>query len=251
MSSGDEVTESAADATCSAAIGALFDDLFALLDEWRTAVEQAGEGRSTGDIDALVYALVEPHLTATDPLVIGAGYIAAPEEDPGEALHFAWWLGPLQNNPLLGTTTKPSRLDLASREYTEYLRNYRAFEWYSVSAATRTGHITGPYVDHLCTCDYILTITIPVSGDGAVKGVVGVDVLVRRLEREVLPLLRAAESAIALVSAGGRVILSVSPSLRVGSLVRDQADDPAEDGPAWNTLACAGTELRLLTGSGS
>lgn len=234
---------------CSAAIGALFTGVFTMLDSWRAAVERAaaekaGSGHATTRIDSLVYSLVEPELTATDPLVIGAGFIAAPEAGPSQALHFAWWLGPLSDNPLLGTTTEPTRLDLASREYTQYLRDFRAFEWYRVPEATRTRHITGPYVDHLCTCDYILTLTVPVGVGGSMRGVVGVDILVRRLEPEVLPLLRATEAAIALVSSSGRVILSVSPTLRVGSVV----SDASAASRAWHAVPCPGTELKLLMG---
>jgi hypothetical protein len=228
---------------CAAAIGALFSGVFTMLDSWREAVEAAGAGTETTRIDSLVYSLVEPELTTVDPLVIGAGFIAAPETDTSQALHFAWWLGPLSDNPLLGTTTKPSRLDLASREYTEYLRDFRAFEWYQVPQATRAGHITGPYVDHLCTCDYILTLTAPVVV-GSMRGVVGADILVRRLEPEVLPLLRATATAIALVSSTGRVILSVSPTLRVGSIVSDAS--AASRG--WDAVPCPGTELKLLLG---
>ncbi|XAS73297.1 cache domain-containing protein [Micrococcaceae bacterium Sec5.1] len=227
---------------CSAGIGALFANVFSLLGAWRTSIEQAGNGESNVQIDSLVYSLVEPELTAENPLLIGAGFISAPKTGLGQALHFAWWLGPLQENPLLGTTTTPSRLDLASREYTEYLRDFRAFEWYRIPAATRSGHITGPYVDHLCTCDYILTITVPVGSSESVQGVVGVDILVRRLEQELMPLLRRAETAVALVSSNGRVILSVSPALRVGSMVSSTSAD--EHG--WKALACPGTEFSLL-----
>lgn len=228
----------------AAAIGALFSGVFTMLDSWRAAVEAAGAGNSTARIDSLVYSLVEPELTAPDPLVIGAGFIAAPEEDLSRALQFAWWLGPLSDNPLLGTTTKPSRLDLASREYAQYLRDFRAFEWYQVPETTRAGHITGPYVDHLCTCDYILTLTVPVGVGGSMRGVVGADILVRRLEPEVLPLLRATETAIALVSSSGRVIVSVSPALRVGSVVTDAS--AASHG--WAAVPCPGTELKLVLG---
>ena len=240
----DNVPDAERGRECSAAIGALFTGVFTILDSWRTTVENAGAGNATARIDSLVYSLVEPELTAADPFMIGAGFIAAPEKDLSKALHFAWWLGPLSDNPLLGTTTKPSRLDLASREYAQYLRDFRAFEWYQVPETTKARHITGPYVDHLCTCDYILTLTVPVGVGESMRGVVGADILVRRLEPEVLPLLRATERAIALVSSSGRVILSVSPTLRVGSVVSDA--NAASQG--WHTVTCPGTELKLLMG---
>jgi hypothetical protein len=225
---------------CAAAIGALFNGVFGTLDHWRSRVE-AATAWGAGDIDPAVYAMVGPELTAVDPLLIGAGFIAAPGVVRGKGLHFAWWLGPLEDNPILGTTTEPNQLDLASREYADYLRDLSALEWYRVPEATGARHITGPYVDHLCTCDYILTLTAPVVVDGSMAGVVGADVLVRRLERDALPLMRAVGAPTALVSAAGRVIVSTDPQLPVGTLAT------ADAGPAWTSaITCPGTNLKVL-----
>ena len=224
----------------AAAIGALFNGVFGTLDHWRSRVE-AATAWGAGDIDPAVYAMVGPELTAVDPLLIGAGFIAAPGVVRGKGLHFAWWLGPLEDNPILGTTTEPSQLDLASREYADYLRDLSALEWYRVPEATGARHITGPYVDHLCTCDYILTLTAPVVVGGSMAGVVGADVLVRRLERDALPLMRAVGAPTALVSAAGRVIVSTDPQLPVGTLAT------ADAGPAWTSaITCPGTNLKVL-----
>lgn len=225
---------------CAAAVGGLFDGVFGTLDRWRGLVE-ASPAWGAADIDPSVYAMVEPELTADDPLLIGAGFIAAPGVVRGKGLHFAWWLGPLEDNPILGTTTEPSQLDLASREYADYLRDLSALEWYRVPEATGARHITGPYVDHLCTCDYILTLTAPVVVGGSMAGVVGADVLVRRLERDALPLMRAVGAPTALVSAAGRVVVSTDPTLPVGTLTAAGA------GQAWGSaVACPGTNLKVL-----
>jgi hypothetical protein len=225
---------------CAAAIGSLFNDVFDTLQRWRDLVE-ASTAWGAGDIDPAVYAMVKPELTAADPLLIGAGFIAAPGVVRGRGLHFAWWLGPLEDNPILGTTTEPSRLDLASREYADYLRDLSALEWYRVPEATGARHITGPYVDHLCTCDYILTLTAPVRLGGSMAGVVGADLLVRRLERDALPLLRAVGAPSVLVSAAGRVVVSTDPSLPVGILVTPDAGLPV-----GGVVACPGTNLNIM-----
>jgi hypothetical protein len=143
---------------------------------------------------------------------------------------------------VLGSTTEPTRLDLTTRGYTEYLRDFRALEWYRIPATTRHAHVTGPYVDHLCTCDYILTMTMPVhaaiDSDGGTRmvGVIGADVSVRRLENELLAAFLDVPTPLALVNDEGRVVLSTEPALQVGQLA-----DPGGPGEP-----CPGAPLRVL-----
>lgn len=205
---------------------------------WREAIlAEAGRTTSPAALDDSVGALVLPALREDDPLLVGAGFIAAPEFAGGTDLHFSWWLGPLDANPVLGATTEPTRLDLAARSYSDYLRDFRSLEWYSIPQSTHRTHITGPYVDHLCACDYIVTVTSPVERDGRMIGVVGVDVYVKRLERELLPAMLAAGRPLALVNESGRVMVSTDPAVMTGSVVA-----PAV---AVAAVACPGTPFRL------
>ncbi|MCD5348347.1 cache domain-containing protein [Agromyces sp. S2-1-8] len=254
------------------AVARLFDGAFDLLAEWRSPIEQAiapgiravadrtaleaeragrpgerpaadaavGEVRPA-ELDQVVAGLVLPRLTEPEALLVGAGFIADGEIVRGRDVHFAWWLGPLDDNPVLGSTDAPTRLDLSTRGYTEYLRDFRALEWYRIPATTRHAHVTGPYVDHLCTCDYILTLTMPVHApDGErMVGVVGADISVRRLEQELLPRFLAVDAPLALVNADGRVVLSTDPALQVGQLA---------DASAAASLECPGTPFRVLVG---
>ncbi|WP_022889250.1 cache domain-containing protein [Agromyces italicus] len=237
------------------AVADLFARVFDRLAQWRSPIEQAiapairsladpaavtGEVRPA-DLDQVVAGLVLPRLTEPDPLLVGAGFIADGEIVRGRDVHFAWWLGALDDNPVLGSTDTPTRLDLSTRGYTEYLRDFRALEWYRIPATTRHAHVTGPYVDHLCTCDYILTLTMPVHApDGErMVGVVGADISVRRLEQELLPRFLAVAAPLALVNADGRVVLSTDPELQVGQLA---------DASAATSLECPGTPFRVLVG---
>lgn len=229
----------------AAAAGAVFTGVFDQLAAWRTPVEHLIDGATEvrpAALDALVAELVLPRLTEAEPLLVGAGFIADGEIVRGRDVHFAWWLGPLDANPVLGSTTEPTRLDLTTRGYTEYLRDFRALEWYRIPATTRHAHVTGPYVDHLCTCDYILTMTMPVHaaiGPGAgtrMVGVIGADVSVRRLENELLSAFLDVPAPLALVNDEGRVVLSTEPALQVGQLA-----DPGGTGEP-----CPGTPLRVL-----
>ncbi len=194
-------------------LGEVFEGYFSELHELRVAVE-AGLARGDG-IDQLVLDFVGPRLMDPAATVVGAGFIGGPGSAAGESIHFAWWLGPLEDNPLLGTTTEVTRLDLAAREYADYLRDFTNMEWYSVPESTGDRHITGPYVDHLCTCDYMLTLTSPVGSPAL--GVVGLDILVRQIEPGVLRLLRSLQGPAALLSSAGRIIASTSEHWELGA----------------------------------
>ena len=221
-------------------VAELFGGIHELVAAWRASIlveVVAGDGATDpAALDERVAGLVLPELTAEDPLLIGAGFIAAPETTRTGDLHFAWWLGALDDNPVFGATAGPSRLDLASRAYAEYLRDFPSLEWYRVPSSTHRTHITGPYVDHLCACDYIVTVTSPVEQDGVVLGVAGVDVYVKRLERELLPVLLATDTPLALVNGSGRVLISGDPAVVVGSVVAVPDDAPA----------CPGTPFRVV-----
>ena len=232
----------------AAAVSVVFSSVFDQLAEWRAPIEQviaASPEVRPADLDAVVAELVLPRIVEPDPLLVGAGFIADGEIVRGRDVHFAWWLGPLEANPVLGSTTEPTRLDLTTRGYTEYLRDFRALEWYAIPATTRSAHVTGPYVDHLCTCDYILTLTMPVhargagdDGDARMVGVVGADVAVRVLERELLAAFLDVPEPLALVNEAGRVVLSTEPALQVGQLAA-----------AWaHAEPCPGTPFRVLVG---
>ena len=237
-----EITVTATEVGVAAGrVTALFGGLQERLSGWRDAIlaAQDGDGLAAAALDARVESLVVPALREDDPVLVGAGFVAAPDFTGGDDLHFAWWLGPLDDNPLSGATTEPSRLDLASRSYSDYLRDFPSLEWYSIPRSTHRTHITGPYVDHLCACDYIVTVTSPVERGGRLLGVVGVDVYVRRLERELLPAMLAAGRPLLLVNEWGRVMVSTDPAVLAGSVA--EAGDGA--------VRCAGTPFQLVATS--
>ncbi|MFF2051683.1 cache domain-containing protein [Leifsonia sp. NPDC058194] len=223
----------------AARVGALFARIQDTLAGWREAVlADTPERPTTAALDATVAAFVLPELDDPGALVIGAGFIAAPELTGADAVHFSWWLGPLDENPVYGATTGPTKLDLGTRSYTDYLRDFRSLEWYRVPQSTHRTHVTGPYVDHLCTCDYIVTVTAPVEREGRMIGVVGVDVFVKRLERELLPSLLATRTPLVLVNDDGRVLVSTDPAVLPGA-VHAEARSP-------RAVPCPGTPFRLV-----
>ncbi|MDY7558530.1 hypothetical protein [Cryobacterium sp. 10C3] len=245
--------------------------MFTVLEDWRDRVAAAVPLTTTTELDALVETLVVPALLGeaepaahrdaaqhgtgqhgTAPhgaaphgapaLLVGAGFIATADYRPGRPAHFAWWLGPLASNPLLGTTLSPTRLDLAARVHTEYLRDFRGLEWYRVPEATGRAHVTGPYVDHLCTFDFIVTLTLPVQVDGGTVGVIGADVSVTRLEQALLPVLLGLSAPAALVNAVGRVMISTEATLAAGDIV----PNPGHPLTGYDRVPCPGIPFDVI-----
>jgi hypothetical protein len=152
-------------------------------------------------------------------LVVGAGFVSAPNALADQQFGFEWWTDVVGDDP----AQLHISLDPESENFLDYTRQ----SWFTVPRDTGRRHINGPYVDYLCTDEYTLTFTIPVQRRGSFAGVVGADVHVREVERMLLPKLRALGGRAALVNAQGRVIASNNARWATGSLVRDI------DVPAW------------------
>jgi len=226
---GDEVV-----AQVSGIVEGVFAGLKPLLAAAETLLAEPGD--TTGpDLDRLRPQVVEQ----LAGLVVGAGFIAAPGLLADQEFGFEWWTAS-------GGGT-PTQLFISLDPTSEYFLDYTRQSWFTVPRDTGRRHITGPYVDYLCTDEYTLTFSLPVNGAAGFAGVVGADVFVREFEHTTLPKLRtlamARDGRAALVNAQGRVIVSTASRQATGSLVREL------DIPAWWTtgeesLACPGTTLR-------
>ena len=216
---GDEVVEH---------VSAIVEDVFDRLKPVLVAVESLladVDEVSAADLDRVRPQVVE----ALGGLVVGAGYVAAPHVLEDQEYGFEWWTAGEQPSQLFIS------LEPGSANFLDYTRQ----SWFTVSRDTGRRHVNGPYVDYLCTDEYTLTFTVPAQRGGAFAGVVGADVFVREFEHVLQPKLRRLGSRAALVNAQGRVIVSNSARLPIGSLMRD-ADVPAW----WNAGAQARTGVR-------
>lgn len=191
---------------CAGDVTAYFSGLFADLEAVRDAAAglfAAGDVRS----EALSTA-VEPlarDVLARHP-VVGAGFVAGPSALVDEALFLAWWQGEAPQ-PLAQTGAPCSGAPL----------DYTRHEWFRVPRATGERHVTGPYVDFVCTDEYVMTSTAPVLVDGALVGVVGADTLLETFESLLLGSVRRAGAT--LVNHHGRTVMSADPHLPAGRLV--------------------------------
>lgn len=241
---------------CVNAVDAIFAAVFARVDEWRSHVERLAELAdgvvSTTAVDTLVESMVVPVLERAGALEIGGGFVAAPGFLADADWHLAWWLGGSDGS---GPAAAPRVRRLLATEDpgNDAFRDYTTLEWWRVPTTTGVSHITGPYVDYLCTDDYTLTLTAPVVFAGATVGVVGADLFVADMERSLLPYLRSVAEPTTLVNAGGRVVVSTDPHLATGSILRSGGERVSlststtlPDGR--RVLACGSTNLAFVVG---
>ncbi len=232
------LTQESARADCVAAVLETFDGVFDRIVQWRDSLEPVlGSTVSVADVDAAVEALVVPSLSEPNALMIGAGFVAAPGFLAEAPWHLAWWLGH-SNTFGIGSADPGLRRLVAEEDPTsESFRDYSTLEWWRVPATSGERHITGPYVDYLCTDDYTLTLTMPVMSGPRMVGVVGADLYVNDIERALLPRVRAIGGGATIVNASGRVVVSADPHRATGTLRR---------GASEAGIPCGGTSLVLV-----
>ena len=171
-----------------------------------------------------VSELVLPSLTDPAARIQGAGFVAAVDALADSRWWLEWFM--LRNGAA-------ERLLVDTDPRGENFYDYGSLPWYDVPRDTGRRHITGPYVDYLCTDDYTLTFTVPVLAAGRFVGVAGADVRVFTFEKAVLPSLRATGRTVAIVNAEGRIVLSNSARHVSGTLFRatDATRHPIGDLP--------------------
>ena len=214
------------DERIAARIEGTFAPLFALVDTWRGAVEEEfrsfaaqGAAPTAATLDPFMDALARPALSTPGGLVTGSGFVATPGVLADAPWHVAWWLGEIHGLDR-GDRGSVRRLDTVDDPESDQFRDYRQLEWWKVPERTGGRHVTGPYVDYLCTDDYTVTVTAPVGHEGRMVGVVGIDVHVSRLERVILPILRDAPGTGTVVNGSGRVVASNDSHRVTGTLLR-------------------------------
>ncbi|HSV38069.1 MAG TPA: cache domain-containing protein [Nocardioidaceae bacterium] len=205
-------------------VTALFEGVFAEVDGMRLALlDHFAEGRPDAErVGAVVHPLASALLD--QGLVLGCGYVAARDALVDRTLYLAWWQGETQQ--LLGQADAPAGDPL----------DYTRREWFRVPETTGLRHVTGPYVDYVCTDEYVVTSTIPVLSGGRMLGIVGADILVETLEDLLLDPLR--EAGATLISENGRVIASADHHLAAGTLL--------DEGAGSERVACGTLPLALL-----
>lgn len=193
---------------CADAVTAYFEALFDSLGVIAAAVVEAFAQRrpiSATDLGDLVH----PHAAATlarHP-VVGAGFVARPGWLADRDLYLAWWQG--EDRTLLAERGVPLG---------HHVFDYTRHEWFQTPLTTGARHVTGPYVDYVCTDEYVLTATVPVLVDGEMAGVAGADTPLETFEGLMRGPLAASRDVV-LVNDHDRCVVAADPLLRSGQHV--------------------------------
>ncbi|KQY59765.1 hypothetical protein ASD11_09515 [Aeromicrobium sp. Root495] len=142
-----------------------------------------------------------------DPHTVGAGFVVSPGLLTDETYLLAWWQGDDKGRI-------PESAALV--QSTDYSRQ----EWFRTALRTGRSHVTGPYIDYVCTDEFVLTLTVPVIRAGRTLGVMGVDVLAETIERALVDVFREAHAT--LVNHHDRAVLSGDPRIFAGEPVDRQ-----------------------------
>jgi hypothetical protein len=233
MSSSTTRLSPADTAPVIAAVAEIAEIAFGVATSIATAVEQALAGRPAArraDL-ASVEPLVVPVLADLGQPVQGAGFVAA----PGALQDADWWLEWFARD----TDGRPQRLVTHSEPQAIGFYDYEHLPWFVVPRRSGQRHVTGPYVDYLCTEEYTLTFTVPVLVEGRFCGVGGADVAVKNAEQALLPPLRASEHRIAVVNGFGRILSSNSGRHLCGDLLEGVSFDDLPAGQRVGDLPLA------------
>jgi hypothetical protein len=153
----------------------------------------------------------------------GAGVVAAPGVVAGKERHLEWWQrtspadGDQAENGREGFARIRLNLDPESVDVYDYLD----MDWFTVPRKLGRRYVYGPYVDFSGADRYVLTLTIPVFGDGQgangrggereFLGIAGTDIRMSHLEPELLAILRAVPVPAVLVTGERRVVAANTP----------------------------------------
>jgi hypothetical protein len=190
---------------------------------------------------AALEALAAEALAHRDRLVVGAGFVVEPGALAGVGHWLEWWTADD------GTA---QRLAVESDPDAPGFRDYTRLPWFDVPRRTGRRHVTGPYVDYLCTDEYTLTFTAPVVVDGRFVGVAGADVFARTVELTLGSLLDDVRQPTAIVNAQGRVVAGNEGAPVTGDLLRDLVplwtEQPTGAGP--RLYRCADLPFAVAVG---
>lgn len=200
-------TLTGASARCAAAVTAYFAALFGSLELIGERVSDAfGAGRPIAlglneVVEPLAFAALAAHP------VVGAGFVARQGWLSDRDLYLAWWQGE-EHEPLAERGVPIGH----------HVFDYTRHEWFETPRATGLRHVTGPYVDYVCTDEYVLTATVPVHVGGGFVGVAGADTRLETFERLMRDPLRGGGDVV-VVNSHDRCVVAADPLLRSGQKV--------------------------------
>jgi len=195
-------------ARCAIAVAAYFGALFGSLEGIADKVGEAFVAHgpmSAATLSDLVRPLAAQ--TLAEHPVVGGGFVASPGWLTDREHFLAWWQG--ENRTLLAERGVPLG---------HHVFDYTVHEWFQTPLRTGLRHVTGPYVDYVCTDEYVLTATLPVLVNGQMAGVAGADTRLETFEQLMREPLRGGGDVV-LVNGHDRCVVAADPLLRSGQKI--------------------------------
>lgn len=209
----------------------LADEVYGWLPSLLDQVRQDLTGPAPRAADLRLESLV---LTRLERLgaVVGAGFVAAPGVLTDRRYWLEWWTMPRGAGPArLVVQTDPDAADF---------RDYTTLPWFAGPAAGLGLSMVGPYVDYLCTDEYMLTFTTPVHAgpDREFLGVAGADVRVDWVARQLASAWNQDDHELVVVNRANRVVAAHHTDWLPGDLVRTRE--------GWRAFGCQRLPLDIL-----
>jgi hypothetical protein len=223
MSHDNETTDIGLDrvrSTVSALVEDIFDSLqtiaSAMRSLWDRLESEDTTPRST-DL-AVLRDVIIGELQRHGHMFNGAGVVVADGVLADRPRYLEWW------RPDVKDGGPAQKLSLDLNPHSEYFYDYTTMEWFAVARDRGIRWVYGPYLDYTGVDLYVCTFAVPVtSGRGVFLGIAGADVPVSCLDAALLPTFTAANGALALANAEGRVIVANHADHVTGSKIRKGA----------------------------
>lgn len=161
----------------------------------------------------------------------GAGIVSVHPTVLERSRSLLWWVTQRENGRV-----EPLPLDADLTELGTYQAGLEDIEWYRVPETTRRPHMTGPFVDYMCTDQFAFTFTVPLEISGDFYGVAGIDMTVRSLEDEIESFLEDVSHDAILLSNNDLVAISLDPRFATGSRLKPVQLESYEVTPVPGTL---------------
>lgn len=196
-------------------VAAVLDSVAVTLNELaeRVAARFAESVPAADDIDDLDPSLVDA-LGADPGARAGIGFVFAPGAVRGRTrmLHWYWQTD----------SQPPARLRANVDPNEPEFYDYTMAGWYRQPYTRSKANLTGPYVDYICSNEYVFTMAVPILVGDFFVGLAAADLRAAQIERALTEHLALADSPLVIANDEGRIIASnvggAVPGAKIGAV---------------------------------
>jgi hypothetical protein len=191
----------------------MLDSVYGHIDRLGATVVHGADAEHTGltSADLAGVDVVAQEVIAAIPWVGGAGFVAALDAVDHEHRYWNWWTRSSEGVARL----HPPRTSSGSAEYV-----YESMQWYR-DGQDGIASVFGPFIDFAGVNQLVILCAQPVIERGTFLGIAGADLIIDRLEIQLVRLLRRLDDVGVLVGSSGRVVASSLTALAPGERFDD------------------------------